>query len=390
MNEIVLPIRPHDGQQRIIASSARYTVIAAGRRFGKTEACKVRAIIRAVTGNVWWVSPTYSAGTDTWRDFKGVFEGVSGVGINHSERRIWLPTGGQLRMVAADAFKRGAGVTHVFVDEAAFLSPTLWAYELQPMLLESKGGADFLSSPNGRNWFWALFQRGLDPAQPLWAAYQFTSYDSPLLDNEEIERVKASVPQRVFEQEYLAKFLDDGGAVFRNLQACVQPAQSGTASDVVFGVDLGRHHDYSVVIAIDASTGRMVDMDRFTDVAWDVQALRIDAMAQRWQPSRIIMEENFNDSFVERLQGDGLPIRPFRTTASSKAQLVNQLALAFEQGDIGILNDPVLLGELQAYTMERLPGGSYRYTAPAGLHDDTVMALALAWHGVSAPRIVRW
>jgi hypothetical protein len=32
--------------------------------------------------------------------------------------------------------------------------------------------------------------------------------------------------------------------------------------------------------------------------------------------------------------------------------------------------------------MQRLPSGTYRYSAPPGLHDDTVIALALAWHGV--------
>jgi hypothetical protein len=32
--------------------------------------------------------------------------------------------------------------------------------------------------------------------------------------------------------------------------------------------------------------------------------------------------------------------------------------------------------------MERLPGGGYRYSAPSGAHDDTVIATALAWHGV--------
>ena len=97
------------------------------------------------------------------------------------------------------------------------------------------------------------------------------------------------------------------------------------------------------------------------------------------------MEENFNDSFVERLQSEGLPVRAFRTTAASKQQIINQLALAFEQGDITIPQDDTLLGELQAYTLERLPGGTFRYHAPSSLHDDCVMALALTWHGVVGP-----
>ena len=70
-------------------------------------------------------------------------------------------------------------------------------------------------------------------------------------------------------------------------------------------------------------------------------------------------------------------------TNAAKANMVESLALAFEQGSIKILNDPVLIGELQGYEMERLPSGMTRYGAPAGLHDDTVMSLALAWSAVA-------
>jgi hypothetical protein len=57
--------------------------------------------------------------------------------------------------------------------------------------------------------------------------------------------------------------------------------------------------------------------------------------------------------------------------------------LAFERGDIRILNNPVLVGELVAYQAERLPSGLMRYGAPGGGHDDMVMSLALAWSAVS-------
>ena len=85
---------------------------------------------------------------------------------------------------------------------------------------------------------------------------------------------------------------------------------------------------------------------------------------------------------IEDLQREGLPIRPFMTTSKSKAPLIEGLALAIERGDLAILPDEVLLNELLSYQLERLPGGGYRYNAPAGLHDDTVIATALAWYGV--------
>jgi len=67
-----------------------------------------------------------------------------------------------------------------------------------------------------------------------------------------------------------------------------------------------------------------------------------------------------------------------KLTSASKAALVNELAVAFEQQSIQIFPDAVLLAELVAYSAERLPSGALRYSAPPGQHDDTVMALALA------------
>lgn len=381
---IKLPVRPHENQHPLIRSTARFNVIAAGRRFGKTEACKIRAIYRAMDRHVWWVTPTYAAGTDTWRDFVATFQHIPSADINKAERRIELPTGGLLKMVAADSFKRGAGPDHIFIDEAAFCSNTLWEYELRPMLMESKGHADILSSTNGRNWFWDVYRRGLDPQQPQWCSWHYTCYDNPLLDREEIEDIRRNTPERVFRQEYLAEFLEDGGAVIRNISAClIQEPQRNAVGKVVFGVDLGRHNDYTVIIAMDSDTKRVLEIDRFTEIGWELQLGRIKAMADRWHPTQILMEENFNDSFVERAHAERLPVHAFRTTNASKQQVINALALAFEQAAIGIPDDPVLISELQAYTMERLPSGMFRYSAPAGGHDDTVIALALAWHALN-------
>jgi hypothetical protein len=82
----------------------------------------------------------------------------------------------------------------------------------------------------------------------------------------------------------------------------------------------------------------------------------------------------------------GLPVRDFTTTNASKAELVERLAADFEQGNIKILNDPLLIAELQAFGAERLPGGMTRYSAPSGAHDDLVMSLCLAWWAACKPR----
>ena len=79
-------------------------------------------------------------------------------------------------------------------------------------------------------------------------------------------------------------------------------------------------------------------------------------------------------------------MRSFQTSVSNKSPLIEGLALAIERGYLGLLDDPVLLGELSSYSLERLPGGGFRYSAPPGCHDDTVIATALAWHGAENSR----
>jgi hypothetical protein len=98
----------------------------------------------------------------------------------------------------------------------------------------------------------------------------------------------------------------------------------------------------------------------------------------------IIAERNsMGEPLVEQLQYMGLPVTPFLTTNRSKQDAVDALSLAFERGEIRILNDPVLVSELQAYEGHPLLHGNTRYSAPEGMHDDTVMALMLAWWAIS-------
>ena len=89
------------------------------------------------------------------------------------------------------------------------------------------------------------------------------------------------------------------------------------------------------------------------------------------------------EPLIEQLQRQGLPVTAFNTTNATKTQAIEALALAFERGDLKIVSDPTLIGELQAYEMERLSSGLVRYGAPEGIHDDMVMSLALAWTAVA-------
>jgi len=111
-----------------------------------------------------------------------------------------------------------------------------------------------------------------------------------------------------------------------------------------------------------------------------------------YRPVLVVAEQNaMGRPLVERLQmgyarivGEprkALPVWAWDATNASKAALVQSLGLAIERGSITLLDDAVQTGELLAYEASVLPSGLLRYGAPAGQHDDTVIALGLAYLG---------
>lgn len=361
-------------------------MVACGRRWGKTELGKILLIEYAARGkNGWWLAPTYQMAAQVWRDLKSA-SGSLGARVNENERRIDFINGGavSVRSTHTPDTLRGAGLDFAVLDEAAFMTREVWPQVVRPMLLDRRGAALFLSTPYGRNHFWDLFTLGMDPEEPEWSAFQFSSYTNPLIDPSEIDALRRVTPERVFREEYLAQFVADSGSVFREVRAAATApidAIPDRARRYAAGIDWGRDGDYTAIAIIDAHSGVMVALDRFRGVSWAQQRERLKTLCARWSPAVIRAESNAMGGVnIEALQRDGLPVRPFVTTRHSKPQLIEALALAIEQREIALLPDETLLNELAAYAVERLPGGGYRYGAPSGMHDDTVIALALAVH----------
>jgi hypothetical protein len=78
-----------------------------------------------------------------------------------------------------------------------------------------------------------------------------------------------------------------------------------------------------------------------------------------------------------------MTVIPFTTTSATKQGIITKLQSGFEHGEIKAVNDPVLIGELLSFEAKRSPSGSYQYSAPGGMHDDTVMSLAIGWNALS-------
>jgi len=350
-----------------------------------------RLIHAALQGKpVAWFAPNYRLLSDVWQELQTILQPIL-ARPNQQERRLELHGGGVVEMWSLDSPDSGRGRAYavVVIDESA-LVPNLeqaWQQTIRPMLTDYVGQAWFLSTPKGMNYFKTLFNLGQDPERTDWASWQMPTSENPFIEPGEIASARLDLTESAFNQEYLAMFVNWEGSVFRRVGEAATvaiPTKPEAGHDYVIGCDWGRSNDYTVFGVLDVTAKSLVALDRSNRVDYSLQCERLKALSERWQPQQIIAEQNsIGQPVIEQLTRDGLRIHPFTTTNLSKAKAIEALALAFERGEIRILNDPVLVSELVAYQAEPLPSGILRYCAPAGQHDDTVMALAMAWSAVS-------
>lgn len=388
--KITLP-RLHEPQAQIKREARRYNTVDCGRRWGKSTLGEDVAIEPALNAfPVGWFAPNYKYLMEVWRDLTRLLQPVTSR-VAASEHRIELITGGLIEMwtLTDENAGRSRKYKRVVIDEAA-MSPNLgeiWRQAIQPTLLDYQGDAWFLSTPKGRNFFWQCFVKGQDEAEPDWISWQMPTIVNPFMAASEIETLRNTTPERIFAQEYEAAFLEDAGGVFRRVMesATATPQEGSNGHQYVLGVDWGRSNDFTVISVIDINTKELVYLDRFNQIEYSVQSQRLQAICEKFRPDAVIAESNsIGEPIIDRLRKDyNMPVRGFQTTNATKAQVIDGLTLAFERGDIQILNDAALIGELQAYEMERTATGLPKYGAPEGMHDDCVMSLALAWYGAS-------
>src|SRR5690606_28539853 len=105
----------------------------------------------------------------------------------------------------------------------------------------------------------------------------------------------------------------------------------------------------TALIVLGMQSRRVLALERFNGISWAIQRARIKQLAAHWQPEIILAEANsIGSPNIEALLAEALPVRPFTMTAQSKGTLIDDLALAIEVRRITLINDPLLIGELQA------------------------------------------
>jgi len=364
----------HINQKPILESEARFNVLMCGRRFGKSELCLIKIVKTACFGqNLAYITPTYKLAK--------VFFNKLGNALpypkNQSDLKIDFPNGGSVEFFTGERLDglRGRKFHGVIIDEAAFISDLEngWLNSIRPTLTDYKGWAMFLSTPRGQNYFYSLFNKR---GEKDWASFKYTTYDNPYIDRDEIEDAKRQLPAAVFEQEYMANPMENAANPFGNehIRNCIRPMSN--RDPVVFGIDLAKSYDYTVIIGLD-SEGNTAFFSRFQK-DWNNTKQEILNLPKK---PIIIDSTGVGDPIFEDLQRAGLIINGLKFTQNSKQQLMVGLQTAIQTGRIGYPTG-LIVNELEVFEYQYTASG-VKYSAPSGFHDDCVMALALAWHNMN-------
>jgi hypothetical protein len=215
-------LRHHTQQQEYLRSDARFNVVPAGRRSGKTECAKRKGIMRAITeaewSDAWFVfaAPTHSqAKRIFWSDLKAMIPKSLIRGIpSEGTLSIRLVNGAEITVLGLDAPERveGRPVNGVVLDEYGNMKESVWMEHLRPALSDRRGWVDFIGVPEGRNHYYDLYKNAQADETGDWATFTWTSED--ILDADEITAAKRDLDELTYNQEYKASFVTFEGQAY--------------------------------------------------------------------------------------------------------------------------------------------------------------------------------
>lgn len=379
-------------QLAFMDTPARYTVIEAATKSGKTTACLVWLTEQALQGGpgqeFWWVAPVLEQSRMAFRRLQHMLPPELPCHFHKTELRIEFPHGPAVVFRTANSPDNlyGEDVHAVVVDEASRCEAEAW-YAIRSTLTATGGKAKLIGNVKGRgNWLHQLGQKARQPENTRYAYFKITAWDAVaagLLTPAEVYDAQENLPEEVFRELYLAEPADDGGNPFgqTHIEACTV-AELSTEPALFFGIDFGKAQDYTVIIGLD-TRGRVAYFERTRGADWANICHRVEA-AIRGSPA-LADSTGVGDPLVEELRRALPQLRGFVFTSRSKQQLMEALAVALQQRELQLPSGP-LTDELLSFRYELRPGGFVRYSAPPGLHDDCVCALALAYQCLRSQR----
>jgi phage terminase large subunit-like protein len=402
----------HPAQAEIHAHPARFKIVAAGRRFGKTVFSVIRCYEEALakvnplgvalddSSEVIYVGiDREQAKRNAWPYFKKFaqeIEAVTGLECRMLEKTsmIELPAelgGCRIRLLGMDDpdAARGMKIRFAVLDEYADMPPRVWPEIIRPALADVRGGALFIGTPKGRNHFYNLVEEAIGQAE--WGVFNYSMDDNPLIQAEERKALAAEYARGssdLYDQEIQAKFIASSGQLFNVADfKIIEKLPEGTY-DTYLAVDLAgfasdpdrknekrRLDDTAIAIVSVDSKGRWYVLD-IMNGKWDVRetALRIVKAAKDNQIPIIGIEKGALANAVEPYMREYMArynrwfeIKPLTHGNQRKYDRI-QWALQgrVQKGDVYLIK-----GEWNDKFIDQAVSFPSRY-----VHDDLVDALA--------------
>ena len=381
---------PHKNQEKIHQAinngHQKYYILNIGRQFGKTLLAANQLLYWALNNKgakCAWVSPVYKQSKKVFQEVYKAFAKRQEIykTVNQSDLLLEYVTGSTIQFFSAERYDNIRGFTfdYLVCDEFAFMDEKAWTEVLRATVLVKGKKVLLISTPKGKNHFYQLHQ--LDGYNLQYKAFTMTSYDNPLIVPSEIDDAKATLPDHVFRQEYMAEFIDGGVSLFNNLTINNSPEPT---TRYFAGIDVGRADDYTVLTILNEH-GHMILCERWRQTEWNNIVKAISNILQDYRPETLIEVNSIGDAVYEMLSNVNptIYIDPFVTTSKSKQDIIENLMVANQEKTLSILGHEWLIKELEVFTYQYNPKSrTLKYSAPSGFHDDGVMSLAIAYQAL--------
>jgi hypothetical protein len=365
--------KPHFNQQLVLSQAKRFNILNCGRRWGKSVLAINLLSETAIEGfPAGYFAPTYKLLEITFKETLNCLQPI--VQRKHDNQFIELITGGVIDFWSLEnpVAGRSRKYKRSIIDEAAFVKSLSrsWTESIRPTLTDLKGDAWFMSTPRGKNDFYKMYSYAKGGVAN-WMCWQMPTSTNPFIDPLELLDAKNDLPELAYSQEYEAEFSEDVANPFgyEYIDNAIRLISKNPS--VCFGVDLAKSNDYTVLVGLDQN-GQVSYYDRWQS-DWDKTKKRIIQTIGN-KPTRID-STGVGDPIAEEVMRSCSGAEGFVFTSISKQQIMEGLVASLQKQDLFIIKE--LVDELKSFEYVYTRTG-VRYSAPPGLHDDKVCALALA------------
>jgi len=379
-------------QSEAFFNDFRYAWIEGSTKSGKTVSCMAWIVEQAVFigkegREFWWVAPVSAVASIAFKRLKRGIPPfyIRSIIASEGKECITLINGAVIRFKSGEKTDSlyGEDVWAAVLDEASRMRVEAF-HAIRSTLTATRGHVRIIGNVKGRkNWFF-IGCRKAEANEPGHIYRKITALDAVaagVFPMEELDDARRALPEAVFKELYLCEASDDGGNPFGLKFIHQNIALESNKPPVVFGVDLAKSVDWTVIIGLDED-GRVCFIARF-QLPWKETMGRIRMICGK--VPTFIDSTGVGDPIVEELQrdtgGEASNFQGFKFSSASKQMLMEGLSVAIQQGTVQY-PDGVIVSELESFEYEYTRTG-VRYSAPEGSHDDCVMSLALAVYGYS-------